>query len=234
MSLLSVFKGWLGEAQGALAHRLFLDNKIYHPINNVTIPTANGSTQIDHVLVSRFGLFVVEAKNMNGWIFGDEHSKQWTQSLYGKKHQFQNPLHQNYRHTKALAEFLGVDHDKLHSVVMFWGEAQFKTQMPPNVMTEGYATYIQSKQAVLFSDEEVAQLIEALRTGMLPKTWATRKAHIASLQQRHSSTTTCPKCGGALIQRTAKSGPNAGRPFLGCANFPRCRHTAAVTEAKSV
>lgn len=62
MSLLSVFKGWLGEAQGALAHRLFLDDKIYHPINNVTIPTANGSTQIDHVIVSRFGLFVVEAK----------------------------------------------------------------------------------------------------------------------------------------------------------------------------
>ena len=114
---------------------------------------------------------------------------------------------------------------------MFWGEAELKTPMPPNVMTRGYATYIKSKQTVLFSDEEVAQLIEALRTGMLPKTWATRNAHIASLQQRHSSTTTCPKCSGSLIQRTAKSGPNAGRPFLGCANFPKCRHTAAVTEA---
>jgi hypothetical protein len=169
MSLLSVFKGWLGEAQGAVAHSLFLDDKIYHSINNVTIPTANGTTQIDHVIVSRFGLFVVETKNMKGWIFGDEHSKQWTQSLFGKKHRFQNPLHQNYRHTKALSDFLGIDHDRLHSVVMFWGEAELKTPTPPNVMTRGYATYIKSKQTVLFSDDEVAQLIEALRTGMLPQ-----------------------------------------------------------------
>lgn len=229
MSLLSTFKGWLGEAQGAVAHALFLDGKTYHSINNVTIPTVNGTTQIDHVVVSRFGIFVIEAKNMKGWIFGDEHSKQWTQSVFGQKHRFQNPLHQNYRHTKALADFLAIELDTLHSVVMFWGEAEFKTPMPSNVMTRGYSSYIKSKQQIVFSDAEVAQLIEALRTGMLPKTWATRGAHIDSLKARHHSTTTCSKCGAKLVQRTAKSGPHAGKPFYGCSSYPKCRHTVAIT-----
>jgi len=99
----------------------------------------------------------------------------------------------------ALAEFLKVDHAKLHSVVMFWGDAEFKTPMPANVLTRGYASFIKSKQEVLFSDAEVVQLAEALRTGILPKTRATRAAHIESLKERQSSTTTCPKCGLPLV-----------------------------------
>lgn len=230
MSLRSMFKGWLGEAQGAFAQLMFLDDKIYRSINNVTIPTATGTTQIDHVVVSRYGIFVIEAKNMTGWIFGGEHDKQWTQSIFGKKHRFQNPLHQNYRHTKALSEFLGIEHEKLHSLVMFWGDAEIKTPMPANVLTRGYATYIRSKQNVVFDDAEVEQIVEALRSGMLPKTWATRRAHIQSLKERHASSTTCPKCGAALVRRIAKSGPNAGRPFLGCSNYPKCRHTAILPD----
>ena len=226
MSLMSIFKGWCGEVQGAVAHTLFLDQKVYHSINNVTIPAINGTTQIDHVIVSRYGIFVIEAKNMNGWIFGDEKKSKWAQILGRKKYLFENPLHQNCRHTKALSEFLGVDHDSLHSIVMFWGKAQFKTPMPSNVMTQGYAGYIKSKRQVLFSEAEVDELVEALRTGMLPTTWATRKAHVASLQSRYASTTTCPKCGSALVQRTTHSGLNAGRIFYGCSGFPACRYTA--------
>jgi hypothetical protein len=69
------------------------------------LPSQGSTTQIDHVLVSVYGIFVIETKNMKGWIFGDERSAQWTQSIFGKKSRFQNPLRQNYRHVKALAEF---------------------------------------------------------------------------------------------------------------------------------
>ncbi|NMF98951.1 topoisomerase DNA-binding C4 zinc finger domain-containing protein [Aromatoleum toluolicum] len=33
----------------------------------------------------------------------------------------------------------------------------------------------------------------------------------------------CPKCGGAMVRRTAKSGSNAGNEFWGCAKYPACR-----------
>ena len=75
-------KGILGEFIVNLSTRLFLDKEIYHLIKNVTLPTEDGSTQIDHVIVSRYGVFVVETKNMKGWIFGSPNQKTWTQKIY--------------------------------------------------------------------------------------------------------------------------------------------------------
>jgi len=232
MSLKSLVKGWIGEAAGALAHKLFLDSEVYFSLNNITLQTSNGTTQIDHVIVSKYGIFVIEAKNMDGWIFGDTKSSQWTQSLYGKKFRFQNPLHQNYRHVKALREFLSIDEAKLFSVVMFWGEGEFKTPMPDNVMRSGYTTHIKKHTAVLFSDEEVQTIIQAIQSGKMPKglikSFETRKAHLESLNDRHSSTTTCPKCASPLILRTVKSGARAGSQFYGCSQYPSCRYTKAL------
>ena len=228
MSLRALWKGWLGEAMGTLAHRLLLDTRVYHSLNDVTLPSAEGTTQIDHVLVSRFGIFVIEAKNMEGWIFGSERDTQWTQSLYGNKTRFQNPLRQNYRHIAVLSEFLELPQTAFHSVVMFWGDATFKTPLPDNVLNRGYTRYIQSKTEVLFTAEQVAQFCEAIQTGRLPQGWKTRRVHVASLRERHAPTATCPKCAGALVQRTAKSGQKAGESFWGCANFPRCRYTQST------
>jgi ssDNA-binding Zn-finger/Zn-ribbon topoisomerase 1 len=86
--------------------------------------------------------------------------------------------------------------------------------------------------SVLFSDEEVEQMVGALQTGRMPagliKGLETRKAHLESLKARHSSTTQCPKCGSALAERTAKSGSRAGMKFLACTAFPKCRFTRDI------
>jgi len=54
----------------------------WHLLNNVTLQFENGTTQIDHVLVSRFGVFVIETKHYKGWIFGDDKSREWTQVIW--------------------------------------------------------------------------------------------------------------------------------------------------------
>ena len=208
MSLKSLIKGWAGEMQGTLAKKLFLDGQTYIDLNNVIIPTSNGTTQIDHVIVSRFGVFVIETKNMDGWIFGSEKSPQWTQSVFGSKFRFQNPLHQNYRHTKALSEFLGIEHDKFFSLVMFWGKCEFNSPMPSNVMANGYVSYIKGYTAVLFSDQQVQEIAAAIRGGMLDKSRGTRRQHVETLKKRFASTTTCPKCGAGIVLRTARVGAN--------------------------
>jgi restriction system protein len=228
VSLKSFLKGWFGEVQGILAKKIFLDPKVYADINNITIPTGNGTTQIDHVIISKYGIFVVETKNMDGWIFGNDKSPQWTQSIFGKKYKFQNPLHQNIRHIKALSEFLGINQSKLFSIVMFWGNCKFKTPLPPNVMNKGYISFIKEHTSVLFSDSEVQHITTALKDGMLPKSWSTRREHIASLKERFSSTITCPKCGSSLVLRTAKSGANTGSQFYGCSKFPACRYISKL------
>ena len=96
------FKGVLGEFQVNLLLNLFLSKDKYHLIKNVTLPTEDGTTQIDHILVSQYGVFVIETKNMKGWIFGSSNQKQWTQKIFKHSSKFQNPIHQNYKHIKHL------------------------------------------------------------------------------------------------------------------------------------
>jgi hypothetical protein len=186
MAIRSLLKGMFGEGMISLAQAIFLDGKIYKQINNVTLLMPDGTTQIDHVIVSKFGIFVVETKNMKGCIFGDEKSPQWTQSIYGKKFRFQNPLHQNLRHTKCLSQFLGIEESKIHSVVNFTDECTFKTALPSNVLNHGLIPYIKDKKDVIFTDGEVEEIAIAIQTGKLPKTWATHRQHLASLKERHA------------------------------------------------
>lgn len=123
-------RGWLGETATAVGMRLGLNAKTYRPIDNVILPSRNDTTQIDHIVVSVSGIFVIETKNIKGWIFGSAENDTWTQVLVGKKYQFQNPLKQNYRHTRCLAEYLRLDHRVFHSVVWFIGDYTFKTRCP--------------------------------------------------------------------------------------------------------
>jgi hypothetical protein len=236
----TAFKGWYGEFCGNLAQSIFLDPKIYCAINDVTIPTGDGgTTQIDHVIVSQYGIFVIEAKFMDGWIFGSQSQKYWTQCFPKRKFKFQNPLHQNYRHTKALSEFLKIEHSHFHSVVMFWGDSTFKTPMPENVLEKGYSAYIKSKTKILFTQEQVKQILDAIRDGALPRSWSTHSQHVHHLKQKHSSseqvpvqsslnTQSCPECDGTLVKRVAKRGKKAGNQFYGCSNFPKCRYVAHI------
>ncbi len=90
----------MGEAFVNSAIKRKLDKTKYHLIKDVTLPTVDGTTQVDHIIVSKFCIFVIETKNMKGWIFGGERQKTWTQSIYKNKNKFQNPLHQNYKHIK--------------------------------------------------------------------------------------------------------------------------------------
>lgn len=206
---------------------LFLDRKVYRRFHDVIVPSSNGTSQIDHVLISPFGVFVIETKNIRGWIFGSENQVNWTQSLYGKKYSFQNPLHQNFRHTQCLGRYLDVNHAVLHSIVFFIGDGTLKSPMPSNVLVSGLSSYIRSFDNVLCSPEEVQRIVSAIE-GLKNDRSLTHKSHVQSLQQRHNSVEMCPKCGSQLVERIAKKGAYAGKSFLGCSRFPRCRYTKTL------
>lgn len=60
------------------------------------------TTQIDHIVVSIHGIFVIETKNYKGWIYGNSNNEYWTQNIYGNKYSLYNPLLQNKNHIKSL------------------------------------------------------------------------------------------------------------------------------------
>lgn len=49
---------------------------------NCYLPRENNkTTEVDVILISEDGIFAFESKNYSGWIFGNEKSKTWTQTL---------------------------------------------------------------------------------------------------------------------------------------------------------
>jgi len=225
LRMFALIKGWIGEKGTQFSMWLGLDANVYRRIHNLILPAQGGTTQIDHVLVSVFGIFVIETKNMSGWIFGDERSPKWTQSIYGKKFQFQNPLRQNYRHTKALEEFLNLPESCFHPIVFFIGECDLKTALPANVLTRGLAGYIKSHRTQVFSPSEAADIFNRLTSAKLAPV-STHSLHVSGLRERHNGNS-CPKCGGELLLRTASKGANVGNQFYGCSRFPKCHYTRA-------
>jgi restriction system protein len=220
------FRGRRGERRVRATIRRRLDASTYRSVHDLTLPTPDGTTQIDHVIVSQFGVFVIETKSLTGWIFGDEKSRRWTQVIFRERYRFQNPLHQNYKHLKAVQALLHLERRCLHSVVVFVGNAKFKANMPPNVLERRkLILYIKSKTRILLSDAQVDDSIRMLEKHRT--TAATRRTHVRNLR-RNQRSPTCPRCGSAMVLRTARNGPNSGAQFWGCTGFPRCSATKSA------
>ncbi|WP_296245380.1 MULTISPECIES: NERD domain-containing protein [unclassified Psychrobacter] len=216
MSLMSSFKGIVGETVINVAMWLKLDKDVYHRLNNITLPLADGgSTQIDHVIVSRYGIFVIETKNYKGWIYGNERQRQWTQAFpNGRKYKFQNPLHQNYLHIKTLSDLLELEMSYFHSMIAFIGECELKTrdELPEHVLTSGMVSYIKKKQNKILNDGEVKAIVEQIESNRFSKSWRTNRAHKAYLKDKHSNASKSKKL-KLNASLTEQSSPQADAPI---------------------
>ena len=217
MSLMSSFKGIVGETVINVAMWLKLEKDVYHRLNNITLPLADGgSTQIDHVIVSRYGIFVIETKNYKGWIFGNEKQRQWTQVIMGRKYKFQNPLRQNYLHIKTLADLLERDLSYFHSMIAFIGECELKTrdELPEHVLTSGMASYIKKKQDKMLTDEEVKAIVEQIENNRFSKSWRTNRAHKAYLKDKHSPSNNQPSDKSNVQSVTTSANQPVSEPIV--------------------
>ncbi|MDE6548324.1 MAG: NERD domain-containing protein [Muribaculaceae bacterium] len=98
-----------------------LKKKDYIVINDLMLPSSNGRTsQIDHVVVSSRGIFVIETKNHAGRISGAEHAQYWQQHLSSQSRSLYNPLLQNRSHLRAIRRLLPkMDAEFFSSMVVF-------------------------------------------------------------------------------------------------------------------
>jgi hypothetical protein len=167
--------------------RTNFDTPDYHLTNHVTLQLKDGTTQIDHVLVSRFGVFVIETKHYKGWIFANAKQANWTQVLFSGKFTFQNPILQNFRHILAVQDLLDfLPLDAIKSVVVFTGEAEFKTEVPQGVFTlSGLIDYLREQTVEVMSLNRLQFCVGRLETARLAISGKTDLEHIQSLERRH-------------------------------------------------
>lgn len=236
-------KGARGERQVHNALTSVLDENEYRVLSDLILPITGGTTQLDHILLSRFGIFIIETKNMSGWVFGGSDQKKWTQvQKGGKRRSFQNPLWQNYSHVKAVEQILGVDPKVLHNFVVFTGSAEPKTEMPENVAwgLRALSRLIALRRQLVLSDAQLSAFAQKLQGRALENNREVRKQHLQFVQEKAAAKTetrssvpsndvnqsSCPRCGGEMVKRTNRK---TGDTFWGCSEFPKCRGTRKVT-----
>lgn len=225
------FKGACGEARVSSILRSSLNSQECFILADLILPTKGGTTQIDQIVLSSNGIFVIETKNMSGWIFGDANQSRWTQVLHRHKSQFQNPLRQNYKHIKVVQELLGIEVRQLHNVVVFAGSAEPKTVMPKNVLWDirELPEYIRSKQPLFFSKSQLQSFNVKLRSHALEDNRKTKRAHVQHLRkkaaERKFDKSKCPRCSAKMVERTNRK---SGEKFLGCSRYPKCKGTRKI------
>jgi restriction system protein len=158
----------------------------WHLLNNITLPTTDGTTQIDHILVSRYGIFVIETKDYSGWIFGDAKSSHWTQVLYRRKSKFQNPLHQNYKHIKAVQALLDfLPQDQIEGAVLFVGDAEFKSNRPEGIFSlDEFLAALGKLRDEVISENRLQFCVGRLECQRLALTQKTDVEHQQHLQKK--------------------------------------------------
>lgn len=225
---LPTVKGWFGE-QGVALRLRKLDPNQYKVLHDITVPTTNGkTTQIDHVVISKYGLFIIETKNYNGWIVGEEHKEYWMQVIYKRKERLYNPLRQNYAHTKAILGIIGEQYEQqIIPVVCFSNRATLKVKVEKSnvIYSSQILSVIQNYQHIVLTDDDLRYILLTITQRKITEK-GTKKAHVESIQnslidkELSVANNICPKCNGVLVVRFGKHGK-----FKGCKNYPTCKFT---------
>ncbi len=222
-------KGYIGEKKTSSILYL-LDKSKYQIVNNIVLNAGGRTSQIDHLVISDYGLFVIEMKNYKGWILGGETSEFWTQVLFKRKEKFYNPIRQNYGHILALKnnlrEFPNI---KYISIIVFSSKATIKVNTSAEVVyTYNLLATIKKYSRLNLSKDDKEKILYKINSINSSKTYE-RAEHIKAIknrvQNREASirANKCPNCGSELIFRKGKFGD-----FMGCSSFPNCKFTRSV------
>ena len=237
----SSYKGKAGEA---LVHNILMElPDEYYVMDDVVMNTVRGTTQIDHIVISKYGVFVIETKNYSGSIFGNDENKKWTQRIvtdvtyskkwwktytYVTKNQFYNPVKQCLGHMYEIKNSLKEwPYLKIVPIVVFAGSAEIS-----NVESNNHVVYdrdllatIQSYDKIYLSKTDIQRIIEIL-TQLNVREFVDDKTHKRNIHKAKMemigkvSSGICPVCGGTLVERTGNYGS-----FWGCSNYPKCKYT---------
>ncbi|MUK87767.1 NERD domain-containing protein [Ornithinibacillus sp. L9] len=94
--------------------------KEYRYLNDIMIEnpkSISSYSQIDHLVITPYGIFGIETKNYQGTIYGGKDRKTW---LVNGKFKMLSPIIQNYGHIEALKKYIDKKyHEKFISIVSF-------------------------------------------------------------------------------------------------------------------
>jgi len=200
----------------------------YKILRNIYLRKENGrSTEIDMLVISGRGIYVIESKNRSGIIYGKRQEAQWTQFLNKKtKYPVYNPVIQNETHIKALKSYLK-DYPNIQyfNIIVFSENCTLKVTdvhdaylIKRNELNKTINEIVKTHKETI-SENEKEEIIKFL--SMLSQSDSGIKEQHAEQMKK------CPRCGNELTERQNKK---TEEKFYGCKGYPKCRYTREISK----
>lgn len=179
-------KGFFGEKN--IAARLSqLPSEEYLVLHDILLESKDKTSQIDHVVVSAYGIFVIETKNYQGLILGQEKDGRFMQILHKNKYPFLNPILQNKGHIQALEvtleEFL-----PLHfiSIVAFSDDCTLKVESNNVVYFSEVTKRIRQYEEKTINPVDMHKIYYTLKSKNIQDP-ARRKEHVEKIKEKRQA-----------------------------------------------
>ena len=212
--------------------------EVYRVYNDLLIRNGRYTTQVDHLIISPYGVFVIETKNVHGKVYGSSNAEFWKQYLpdvgyrrYGftQEHRLRNPLWQNAGHVRTLRRLVFGNDVPVHGIVAFPGETDvYVTADQPVLKFWDIVPFILEYRDEVLTLEQMDDYQERL-LGFISTSATAREEHLDNVfdnkerRDRAVASGICPFCGGNLVLRHGRYGS-----FYGCSNYPRCTYKISV------
>ena len=199
-------------------------------INDIILfnPHTGYSSQIDHILIGQYGVFVIETKNYSGEIYGNDSLRVWKLYRSHDTVELHSPVKQNGTHIHLVRQIL-------HNKVPVCGFVVFVQGNTKHIQSDYVCTCRELREKVTSSQKSNAWRLSVQQKERIYKTLieyrdkypTSAKEHLLHINKMQSdiAANICPRCGGKLIKRHGKHGP-----FYGCTKYPKCKFTKNITE----
>lgn len=192
-------------------------------LNNILFDTKTKSCQIDHILINKNGIFVIETKNYSGRIYGNDNQLEWTQVLqYGRvKNKFYNPVKQNQTHIYELKNIIDKETPVKSLIVFVQGNTKYINSDYVYKRSQIKSVVRKKINDKTLTVEEMENIYNQILNASKNST-TTNKEHVKNINKmkENIANNVCPRCGGKLIEKSSRFGT-----FYGCENYPKCEFT---------
>ena len=162
------FRGDIAQTRVRRVLAAGLEKNRYTIFNDLLVPSGGGTTAIDHVVVSRFGIFVIASCYQRGRISGTEVQDQWRRQGWLGTSRFDNPMHRNRLQVEALQRLLDFPARVFIPAVVMVGQRGFKTKPPGQVVTpERLLDFIRKRSRQELSPEQADRALQKIGAGRL-------------------------------------------------------------------
>ncbi|NHM32067.1 nuclease-related domain-containing protein [Neobacillus terrae] len=180
-----------------------------------------GYSQIDHIILTPYCIFVIETKNYQGTIYGGKNTGYW---LVNGKFKMLNPLKQNFGHIQALSKYVdNKDYPLFVNMVSFTKRCTVKVEpelrkissqelivydveLTEFINRKVAVTKLQNKQPLLDTNE-METIFSAIQAANITDI-KSRDAHIGAIKEviekKPASHSRCVVCNSVVSEKVKK------------------------------